>query len=144
MKKILIIDSDVLLLDDLTMTLSGFNIDVRTAQTGLEGIRMISREPFDMIITNLFVPCLDGNDVARHARLVGKGTIPIIGISDRPRFFTRSEFDRIIPRSISTGDLIQIVREYITPTEAVAAMQNPIPCPFPIPFEEYLPVAFFG
>ena len=121
MKKILLIDSDVLFLEDLGRTLTLMGLDVRYAETGFEGIELINKETFDFVITNLFIPFFNGNDVARHVRLVQKKQVRIIGMSEKPWLFNEEEFDRIISKLLSTADLAQIIKEYTAPLRVVPA-----------------------
>ena len=120
MKKILIIDDNELLLDDLKRFLINKKCDVKTVKTGVEGIDMINKEHFDMIITDLFVGCLDGNDVARHIRLINTKSAPIVvGISQRPWLFRKVEFYRIILSPVSISDLTEILNSCLRKREVV-------------------------
>ena len=135
MTKILLIDSDTLFLQDLDRTLSLLDLDIFTTETGFEGIEMINREHFDILITNLFIPFFDGNDVARHARLIQKKDVFIIGISEKPWLFNTGEFDRIISKLISTADLVQIVKKHASARKRRPAIRKNIAPPYDTPVE---------
>jgi DNA-binding NtrC family response regulator len=114
MKKILIIDNDWLLLDDLERILKDASYSISTVKTGLDGIKRLNREDFDMVITDLLTGDFDGNDVARHVRLFKKKSVTLmVGISEKAHFFKKHEFDRIIEDPVSTGDLVEIVKKCI-------------------------------
>jgi YesN/AraC family two-component response regulator len=53
---------------------------VRTAHNGNEGIKLFEKEPFDLILTDIKMPAVDGLDVIKHVRTVNK-EIPIIVIT---------------------------------------------------------------
>lgn len=83
MKKILIIEDDesVRKLYQVMLEMEGF--DVTTADCGEEGLRQFWRGEFDLIITDLFMPGVDGLYVASKIREINE-TIPILGISGGP------------------------------------------------------------
>jgi CheY-like chemotaxis protein len=127
MKKILIIDNEWLLLDDLERMLKDLKYDVMTVKTGVEGIKRLNTEHFDMVITDLFTGGFDGNDVARHVRLFGKkGVTLMVGVSEKSHFFQKHEFDRIIENPVSTGDLVEIVNRCIRNAAGVPSKNSPV------------------
>ena len=141
MKKILLIDSDVLFLEDLGMTLSLMGFDVRYAETGLEGIHLINKESFDFVITNLFVPDFNGNDVARHARLVQKEKIRIFGMSEKPWLFNEEEFDQIVSKLLDTTDLAQMIKKYTAPVKTTSKRKKAAVRSLPSSFEDTVKIA---
>ena len=109
MKKVLLVDNDILFLKEFCRTLSSMDYSVCYTENGMDAIKFLDREQFDLVITNLFVPFFNGNDVARHVRLVRKKQVFIIGISENPWLFNQDEFDRVVSRSISTGALMHAI-----------------------------------
>jgi DNA-binding response OmpR family regulator len=109
MKKVLLVDNDVLFSKDLCGVLSTLGYDVSMVETGFDAVTLFNREQFDLVITNLSVPLFCGNDVARHARLVRKKEVFIIGLSEKPAFFKQDEFDRIVSKPILTSDLVHTI-----------------------------------
>lgn len=57
------------------LTAKGFHVE--TARSGTEGIETIRREPFDAVLSDIFMPDGDGLDVVRQVRSFDSG-IPII------------------------------------------------------------------
>ena len=60
LKRILLVDDDVLLSDLLSHTLRQAGYDVAVAANGVEALARLSREPADLIITDVVMPKMDG------------------------------------------------------------------------------------
>lgn len=80
MFRILVIDDepDIRLLVRETLEEAGH--EVEEAENGIEGLRLYRRRPFDLIITDIFMPEKDGLEVLRELRREPR-TLPIIAIS---------------------------------------------------------------
>ncbi len=68
-EKILIIDDDPLVREILSTILSDIsNYRVDTAVDGIEGIKMIKAHPYDLVLTDLSMPRMNGFDVLRELK----------------------------------------------------------------------------
>lgn len=82
MKKILVCDDDPVTLNVVYMKLTNEGLgEVIRAGDGKQGIDLLSKNDFDLIITDLQMPYQSGIDLARHVRKVLKKNIPIIVLS---------------------------------------------------------------
>jgi len=103
MKRILIIDNESLLIEDLICLLTSPNNYLKRVESGLEGVLVLNNERFDLVIINLSSLEFDGSKIARHVRLINKdgGTV-VIGLADRQSNFMDDEFDWIfrVPLSV--------------------------------------------
>jgi CheY-like chemotaxis protein len=63
MSKILVIDDSKVIRDLLTDMLPELGHEVKTANDGLEGMRMALAEPFDLCICDLHIPKMNGYQV---------------------------------------------------------------------------------
>jgi CheY-like chemotaxis protein len=63
MTSILVIDDEQEITTMLKTALSGYTCSVQTAHNGLEGLRLLGRHPFDVVITDIIMPELDGFEV---------------------------------------------------------------------------------
>ncbi len=82
MKKILVIDDDVLLRKILIMFLTAHGYRVITAENGASGWQLIQQENLDLIICDLMMPELDGIEIlTRLRRNSDVSNIPFIVIS---------------------------------------------------------------
>lgn len=75
MATILIIDDSTSMITFLAHTLEGARHAVMSAQDGKIGLALMQRHPFDLVITDLFMPEVDGLETitrAREARLFSR------------------------------------------------------------------------
>ena len=75
--KILIVEDEKMLAEILSDTLSDRNFDVHLAYDGLHALEVIKKEPFDVIISDVMMPNLDGYSLAKKLRNEGCNT-PIL------------------------------------------------------------------
>jgi DNA-binding NtrC family response regulator len=65
MGKILVIDDELIIRVSCERTLASEGYDVRLASNGREGIDILSKEPFSLILLDLKMPDMDGVDVLK-------------------------------------------------------------------------------
>ena len=75
--KILIVEDEKMLAEILSDTLSVRNFDVHLAYDGLHALEAIKKEPFDVIVSDVMMPNLDGYSLAKKLRNEGFNT-PIL------------------------------------------------------------------
>lgn len=63
MKRILVVDDELTILDVLREILEGEGYSVQLARDGVEGLRKIEAEPPDLVLLDLMMPILDGRAV---------------------------------------------------------------------------------
>lgn len=79
MSKILLVEDDTLLSDMLKHLLIKHRYDVVTAYSGTEALLIVDKEPFDLLLLDLMLPGLAGEEVLKRIR--EQSDIPIIGLS---------------------------------------------------------------
>ena len=79
-EKILIIDDEEYILSLSKEILSKDKYHVKTASNGIDGLKLFEKEPFDLILTDVKMPGMDGLDVTRQIRVNNKG-IPVVVIT---------------------------------------------------------------
>ena len=109
MIKILVIDDEQLILGLVKQVLTKFGFEVETALDGKEGIQKFDTTEFDLVITDINMPGMDGNGVARHIRISEKNYTPIIGITGTPWLVEEKDFDLIIKKPFSIKLLVDSV-----------------------------------
>jgi len=67
-KRILTIDDSKTIRDMLKFTLVDAGFDVTQAVDGQDGVDMLGKEKFDVVITDINMPKMDGYEVIRHIR----------------------------------------------------------------------------
>ena len=81
MTRILVIEDEPVFQTLMKSALKKAGYEVMTASDGEEGMRLFTEQPYDMVITDITMPGMDGNAVARSIRSSGKGDVPIIAMS---------------------------------------------------------------
>ena len=122
MCSILVIDDEKGILRVLreALTRSGHRVEI--AENGYEGIQKFDGGGFDIVITDMRMPGLDGEGVVKHIRRSAHKTIPVIGISGTPWLLKESSFDVILPKPFPLQELLDSVSRLITiPSKAAAS-----------------------
>ena len=76
MSTVLVIDDENGILQLICQALTKFGHNVETAADGREGIRKFDDGSFDIVITDIRMPGIDGNGVVKHIRKSEKQSIP--------------------------------------------------------------------
>lgn len=76
--KILVVEDEKSMREVLRMLLEGENYDVTTASDGLEGLNYIKKDIFDLIITDMKMPKLDGFELLKKVKEISPETIVIM------------------------------------------------------------------
>ena len=115
MGNILVIEDekDVLLMISKALRIYGF--DVETAMDGLEGIKKFDKGDFDLVVTDIRMPGLDGNGVLRHIRNSEKYSTPVIGISGT-HWLLDNDFDTYLLKPFSIKTLVDTVKNLTEPS----------------------------
>ncbi len=66
--KILVIDDEDIVRRSCSRTLSPLGYEVRLTQSSLDGLRMIDEEKFDLVLTDIKMPDMDGIEVLKQVR----------------------------------------------------------------------------
>ncbi|MEW6416639.1 MAG: HD domain-containing phosphohydrolase [Nitrospirota bacterium] len=79
-EKVLIIDDENFILQLSKDILTKSHYEVKTTSDGREGIKLLEKDTFDLLLTDIKMPNINGLDVIRHVRVTNK-EIPIIVIT---------------------------------------------------------------
>ena len=80
--KILIVEDEQMLAEILSDTLSDRSFDVRLAYDGIQALEAVRKESFDVIVSDIMMPNLDGYSLAKKLRAEGYNT-PILFLTAR-------------------------------------------------------------
>lgn len=80
--KILIAEDEQMLAEILSDTLSDRDFDVHLAYDGLQALNAARKEPYDVIVSDIMMPNLDGYSLAKKLRAEGYNT-PILFLTAR-------------------------------------------------------------
>ncbi len=122
MHNILVIDNEESILLLLATALAKYGFNVEIAVDGTEGIKKFDEGHFDLVITDILMPGLNGNGVARHIRNSENKYTPVIAISGTPWLVENGDFDAVLPKPFSIQALVDTVRNLVTaPLNAMAS-----------------------
>ena len=121
MSTILVIDDEQGILQLMHQALTTYGHNVETANNGQEGIRKFDAGCFDIVITDIRMPVIDGNGVVAHIRKSEKQSIPVIAISGTPWLPEADNFDMVLPKPFPLKQLIESIRSLV-PVPPWAAM----------------------
>ena len=107
MKIILVINDEVTIRELLEIFLNKIGYKVHVAKDGNEGLRLLEGDcKYDAIITDIEMPEINGNCVAKHIRGSNKEHTPIIAITRMPDARCESQFfDLIIKKPFNLKEL---------------------------------------
>jgi DNA-binding response OmpR family regulator len=111
MDTILVIDDEKGITSLIREALSMFGYDVEIALDGQEGIKKFETSAYDLVITDICMPGLDGNSVARHIRNSDRKSTPIIGMSGTPWLLDKGDFDMVISKPFPLKMLIESMKK---------------------------------
>jgi DNA-binding response OmpR family regulator len=80
MARILVIDDDEIMNDMVVQMLKEAGYKVKGATDGRKGLKLLDAQPFDLIVTDIVMPEVEGLEMIQVIRTINK-TIPIIAIS---------------------------------------------------------------
>jgi CheY-like chemotaxis protein len=121
MSTILVIDDEKGILQLMHQALTTYGHHVETADDGLEGIRKFDDGCYDIVITDIRMPVVDGNGVVAHIRKSEKQSIPVIAISGTPWLQDAGNFDMVLLKPFPLKQLIESIRS-LAPVPTMAAM----------------------
>jgi CheY-like chemotaxis protein len=122
MSRVLVIEDDALLRRTIERALTLHGHEVICAEDGAAGVAAWHREKPDVVITDLYMPNVDGIEAIRALRIAG-ATIPIIAVSGgdshRSLLALESAGDlgatRLLPKPFTPSQLAAVVAETLGP-----------------------------
>ena len=95
----------------LSILLKDLGYDVEVAEDGEKGVQLF-REPgdFELVITDIRMPKMDGNEVGNYIRNSDKSDTPLVAITGFPEEVQKNIFDFSLTKPFKLKDLNSIVR----------------------------------
>lgn len=106
MRRVLVIDDEQMIRDMLQKALNRIDFSVDTAENAIGGIEKFNSSRFDLVITDVRLPGMDGNEVARHIKRSKFQQTPVMGISGTPWLVQNGEFDDVLFKPFTIQSLI--------------------------------------
>lgn len=110
---ILVVDDEPLILRPLSLCLEDSNHRVTTALSGQKALDLLRGKPFDLVITDLKMPGMDGITLLRRAKEIRPETKVILMtasvLSESTRRLVFEEADGFLPKPFSFAELHRAV-----------------------------------
>ena len=123
MKKILVVEDDRAILKGLTDNLAGEHFEVESATDGQRGYAMAKGRKYDLILLDVMLPGLNGDEICRNLRAEANAT-PIIMLTSR-----KGEMDKVMGLERGADDYVTkpfSIRELTARINAVLRRQSTI------------------
>jgi CheY-like chemotaxis protein len=124
MLNILLVDDEGVVSDVLQQILSLLGHHVETAPDGQEGLLMFDSRAYDLVITDILMPGIDGHGVARHIRSSQRPYTPIIGISGTPWLLEGDTFNSVIAKPFTVQALTNAIDDATGSPSTPGMLQN--------------------
>lgn len=108
--KTLIIDDEPGIRQQLSFVLEDEGYEVQTASTGLEGLKEAEFKNFDIVITDLMLPDLDGMEIVSRVKQINPDTIVVMitghGSIEKAVEAIKSGADDYIPKPLDGNEVV--------------------------------------
>ena len=110
MSRIMVIDDQ----DGILSFLPELGYEVKDAQDGEEGIELFNNGyNFDLVITEVSMPGMNGNAVAKYIRSSDKPGTPIVAITRSGDDINKQLFDFVLMKPFPLKTLVKVIRLFI-------------------------------
>lgn len=113
MPQILIIDDEKSILTLLREALIKLGYDVSIAENAQEGIQKFENGRFDLVITDMQMPGMNGDMVVRHIRNSNRRVTPVIGCSGTPWMLEGHDFDMVLTKPFHLKEIGNAIENLI-------------------------------
>ena len=110
MCRVLVIDDEQMIRDLLKQALIRADVRVETADNAEGGMAEFDRGNYDLVITDVRMPGVDGHRIVNHIRCSSRKQTPIIGVSGTPWLLQNGDFDDVLQKPFTIQNLIEKVR----------------------------------
>ena len=123
-RRILVVDDTPCVRELLRLILEASGFEVSEAQDGGAAIREMRTCVFDLVVTDLMMPVVTGQELVRHLRADARtAAVPILVLSANPNAAEiASNIDAIVGKPFNRASFVATVRSLVgqTPTDAQA------------------------
>jgi len=113
---ILVVEDDLIFQQVISLGLKSYGYSVATAENGMTGLELVGYGKFDLILTDLLMPVMDGLDFATQLKESAlTRDIPIVLMSGRKlevRFDDESVFAAMLTKPFSLEELVKVIEEF--------------------------------
>ena len=113
--RVLVIDDETAISKMLDMALSQKGYQVDTADSGEEGLKRLQSNDYDLVITDMVMGKMSGEDVLQEVRQLKGDGIPVIAMSGTPWLMDKLLFDAVLPKPYSLKVLFEMAQNFLSP-----------------------------
>jgi CheY-like chemotaxis protein len=117
MPKILVIDDDPYILETIELILKNINYNVELASTGTQALNLIKKEDFDLVIIDINLPDIKGDEITRFIKERKKDTCIVLMTGYEPLLDDvireKMDVEDILVKPIDPEDLIKLTKKSI-------------------------------
>ena len=113
MCNVLVIDDEEMVRDLLKHALSRVDVAVETAGDAEKGMAKFDDGVYDLVITDVRMPGVDGHRILHHIRGSKRHRTPVIGVSGTPWLLSNGDFDDVLHKPFAIRHLLEKV-QYLT------------------------------
>lgn len=119
-KRVLIAEDSSVILNLTKKILEQENMEIAAAKNGVEVLKKLDGEDFDVILMDINMPKMDGMECARQIRALSdkqKAGTPIFAITGNANNYTDQEFkdagiNEYLPKPLDFDNLVTLVHKY--------------------------------
>src|SRR5882757_5537087 len=126
--RLLVVDDDQLIRELHARVLIVAGYDVETAEDGIDALEQLAEEPFDLVVTDNFMPRLSGSNLALALRWAGS-RIPVVMVSGSlattplPAGVAREVF-AALPKPARVSEVVSAVALALSSSSAAAGHRS--------------------
>jgi CheY-like chemotaxis protein len=111
MRRILAIDDEEQILACIKRVMTHFGYDVMLASNGAQGVEILSNgHSFDVVLTDICMPIVNGHSVAEHIRNSEKSETPVAAITGQDsRTINREIFNFLLTKPFRMEDVVNLL-----------------------------------
>jgi CheY-like chemotaxis protein len=122
-QKILVVDDQHDLLNLLQICLSKDHNVVEVAADGLDALQKLSSNSYDLILTDIDMPNMDGNELCNFIRKAClQPEVPVVAITAEPWLAT-AEFNLVVNKPFRIVEIRQVVEDLLGRSGSVASIK---------------------
>lgn len=110
MFNVLVIDDEKMIRELMKQVLRRVDLTVETADDAEGGMAKFDSGAFDLVITDVRMPGVDGRRVVHHIRRSKRHGTPVIGISGTPWLLHDGDFDDVLHKPFAIQNLLEKVQ----------------------------------
>lgn len=106
--KVLLVDDNREIRELLATFLSEYGLIIVQASNGLEAIRQFNQDQFDIILTDICMPGMNGNILTKQIKNITRN-MPVIAITGSPALVEK-HFDKVLTKPVKLSSVLESVQ----------------------------------